>query len=163
MKLKYYLEENNISYAAFAEMIGASSPMTAYRYAKGLRMPKEEIIAKITQATKGAVKKDDFQRDKKNRYVQNSAPEGGLRSRFGRILWDHLNAPLEFEDKSFDESSTEHPLPVARALAELPDRVKVTKTHYFLDGKPTRMREIIEIANKMRKQRGLSEILYPST
>ena len=162
MKLKQYLEENEISYAQFAEMIGAASPMTAYRYAKGLRKPKEEILQQIIQATKGIVNREDFLRDKKNRYIQNSAVEGGKRTRIGKKLWDHLNASLEFEDKDYKEESLDHPLPVARALAELPERVKITKTQYYLDGKPTHMREIIAIANQRRKKRGLSEIFYPN-
>ncbi len=72
MKLKQYLEENEISYAQFAEMIGAASPMTAYRYAKGLRKPKEEILQQIIQATKGIVNREDFLRDKKNRYSHSN-------------------------------------------------------------------------------------------
>lgn len=160
MTLNDYLELNNISYARFSEMIGAASPMTAYRYAKGLRRPKGEVLDKIIQVTHGKVKVGDFHKNK-NQYVQNAAEKGGIKGGKGSNLWDHLNASLEFEHKDFDENSSIHSLPVALALQELSVRVEYRKEQFYLDGKPTRISEIIDFANKRRKERGLIEIFYP--
>ncbi|MDP1723909.1 MAG: hypothetical protein Q8L85_04330 [Alphaproteobacteria bacterium] len=162
MTLNDYLELNNISYARFSEMIGAASPMTAYRYAKGLRKPKGEVLEKIIKVTHGKVVIGNSHKNNKNQYVRNAAEKGGIKGGKGSDLWVHLNAPLEFEHKDFDENSSIHSLPVSLALQELGVRIDYRKKQFYLDGKPTRIREIIDFANKRRKERGLIEIFYPS-
>ena len=69
MTLNDYLELNNISYARFSEMIGAASPMTAYRYAKGLRKPKGEVLEKIIKVTQGKVVIGNSHKNNKNQYT----------------------------------------------------------------------------------------------
>lgn len=162
MTLNDYLELNNISYARFSEMIGAASPMTAYRYAKGLRKPKGEMLEKIMKATHGKVVIGNSHKNNKNQYVCNATEKGGIKGRKSSDLWVHLNASLEYEYKDFDENSSMHSLPVSLALKELGVRAEYQKQQFYLDGKPTRIRELIDFANKRRKKRGLIEIFYPS-
>lgn len=59
MRLKQYLDNNGISGAEFARMIGTSQ-VTVHRYTKGLRFPYPETIAKIHKATKGKVTVRDW-------------------------------------------------------------------------------------------------------
>ena len=59
MKLKRYLDENAISDAEFAEIIGVHQT-TVSRYVRGLRIPKHAHIRQIMLATGGQVTANDF-------------------------------------------------------------------------------------------------------
>jgi transcriptional regulator with XRE-family HTH domain len=59
MKLSDYLEKERISQSEFAELIG-STPTTISRLAHGTQNPSWTTMLKITQATKGKVKPNDF-------------------------------------------------------------------------------------------------------
>jgi transcriptional regulator with XRE-family HTH domain len=59
MKLETYLAGNGISIAAFAEVIRTSHEAVR-RYALGERVPRPEIMARISKATNGAVTANDF-------------------------------------------------------------------------------------------------------
>jgi transcriptional regulator with XRE-family HTH domain len=60
MKLKPYLADAGLSYAAFARMIGVDDARTVQRYAEGLRHPRPAIMMRILTATNGEVTANDF-------------------------------------------------------------------------------------------------------
>ena len=60
MKLNEYLASSGLTLAEFAQKIGVFGPQTVWRYTKGGRIPKPEIIARIAAATNGAVTANDF-------------------------------------------------------------------------------------------------------
>lgn len=60
MRLSEFLENNDISVAEFARLIGVKSRATVYRYAEGLRIPDEVVMPKIFSATNGKVTANDF-------------------------------------------------------------------------------------------------------
>ena len=59
MTLDQYLVKNDISTAAFAELIGAAFE-TVRRYRHGERIPEPEYMARIYDATGGDVAANDF-------------------------------------------------------------------------------------------------------
>jgi len=59
MKLTDYLAGHNISDADFAASIGVSR-QSVHRYKTGDRAPEWPVLAKIRDATDGAVTADDF-------------------------------------------------------------------------------------------------------
>tara|TARA_R110000782_G_C14752817_1_gene407371 strand:- start:328 stop:525 length:198 start_codon:yes stop_codon:yes gene_type:complete len=59
MKLKDYLNLEEISYNDFAETINVSS-RTVYRYVNGEVIPLPDAIESIYYATKGSVSPNDF-------------------------------------------------------------------------------------------------------
>ena len=58
MDLNEYLPRHKITEAKFAEQIGTSQP-TVNRMRKG-QLPSKELMVAIFEATKGAVRADDF-------------------------------------------------------------------------------------------------------
>lgn len=61
MQLKQFLSERNLTHTAFAKVIGVTTK-TAWRYAHGERIPRPNIMARIVEATGGAVTERDFYR-----------------------------------------------------------------------------------------------------
>ena len=59
MFLGDYLERNGIKKTRFAEKIGVTHE-SVRRYVSGKRFPKRDILARIEEATTGAVTYDDF-------------------------------------------------------------------------------------------------------
>jgi len=59
MKLATYLENNEISDAAFARQIGVERQAVG-RYKSGDRFPEKPILLKIYEVTAGAVTANDF-------------------------------------------------------------------------------------------------------
>lgn len=59
MTLSEYLRQHDLTAASFAERIGVAT-MTVCRYAKGQRIPRRAIMARIVAATGGAVGPQDF-------------------------------------------------------------------------------------------------------
>ncbi len=59
MKLAEYLRENGLSLAAFAAEVGVSEAAMS-RYAAGKRVPRKQILQRITAATGGKVRPDDM-------------------------------------------------------------------------------------------------------
>lgn len=55
-----WLESNLVSDAAFARAIGVRSRMTVTRYRRGEQVPRPEIMARIVEATGGAVLPNHF-------------------------------------------------------------------------------------------------------
>ena len=60
MDLNQYFVERNESAEAFAERIGIASRQTIYRYRTGRRIPPNDVLVRIEQATDGAVTANDF-------------------------------------------------------------------------------------------------------
>ena len=58
MKLRTYLDQHRISASEFARLINVRR-MTVHRYL-GDRVPRPEILKRITEATNGAVTANDF-------------------------------------------------------------------------------------------------------
>ena len=63
MTLKAYLTAQGLTYEAFAKRIGAANASTVWRYANGKRIPRRAIMHRITEATGGAVRAQDFYED----------------------------------------------------------------------------------------------------
>lgn len=61
MTLEHWCIKNGISDADLARMIGVQR-MSAYRYRKGQRVPRPAIVARIVEATGGAVTVSDLYR-----------------------------------------------------------------------------------------------------
>lgn len=59
MKLQEYLEFKKIKQAAFAKLVGVSA-QNITRYARGQRIPDDQIMPLIFLATDGAVSPNDF-------------------------------------------------------------------------------------------------------
>lgn len=59
MKLKEWLEENNISRWKFAHIIGVT-PIVVYNIINGKNYPRYEILIKIKKATDGQVTLGDY-------------------------------------------------------------------------------------------------------
>ena len=59
MDLRRYLDARNIPITAFAETLGVSV-QAVHRYLNGERLPRPDVMMRIKQATKGAVRPDDF-------------------------------------------------------------------------------------------------------
>lgn len=55
MQLRDYLTANNLSYGAFAKLIGAKNGRTVHRYVTGDRRPRRDMIKAILRATDGQV------------------------------------------------------------------------------------------------------------
>jgi transcriptional regulator with XRE-family HTH domain len=60
MTLSEYLATEKITYAAFAERIGAGHARTVERYAKGQRTPDGDMLRTIFDKSDGAVTPNDF-------------------------------------------------------------------------------------------------------
>ena len=60
MRLASYLAEAGITAEAFAAQIGVSHRAVVGRYAKGQRIPRPRVMAKIGDATGGAGQPNDF-------------------------------------------------------------------------------------------------------
>lgn len=60
MQLQTYLEEEGITYTAFAKRIGTKHARTVERYAKGQRYPRPRMMAAIRRETAEKVTADDF-------------------------------------------------------------------------------------------------------
>lgn len=59
MTLAEFLSSNGLSHSAFAERVGVSQ-VAVTRYALGHRVPRPEVLARIREATRGAVTANDF-------------------------------------------------------------------------------------------------------
>lgn len=59
MELRAYLDEKNIAPAAFAATLGVSAA-ALYRYMARERLPRRDVMAKITEKTAGKVQPNDF-------------------------------------------------------------------------------------------------------
>lgn len=59
MLLRQYLDDRQLTYAAFAALIGVST-QAIHRYAVGDRVPRREVMRKISCVTKGLVQPNDF-------------------------------------------------------------------------------------------------------
>lgn len=59
MKLQNWIDDNNHNLASFSKEIDVSIPAVR-RYCVGDRVPRPEIMARITTATAGAVTANDF-------------------------------------------------------------------------------------------------------
>jgi transcriptional regulator with XRE-family HTH domain len=59
MRLRQYLSDGDITFAAFAALIGVST-QAVHRYAMGERMPRREIMERIRLASRGKVQPNDF-------------------------------------------------------------------------------------------------------
>ncbi len=59
MKLQAWLTENQTSVNDFAESIGVSR-QALHRYLTGARIPKQDVLARISKATAGKVTANDF-------------------------------------------------------------------------------------------------------
>lgn len=59
MTLSDYLETHDLNAAAFAKKIGVTTA-TIWRYARGHRIPRKAVMARIVEATGGAVQPQDF-------------------------------------------------------------------------------------------------------
>lgn len=68
MKLRPYLDEQNITPADFARMIKVE-PASVHRYLTGERIPRMEILGRIIQVTRGAVQANDFFASAQSRQV----------------------------------------------------------------------------------------------
>ncbi len=63
MQLAEYLKQKNLTYAAFAYLLGMTSTaaaMNVCRYVKGTRKPRPAVAAKIVAVTKGRVTLNDL-------------------------------------------------------------------------------------------------------
>ena len=63
MKLADYLEEKELTYAVFAQMLGMTSSaasMNICRYINGTRRPRPTVANKIVEVTKGRVTLKDL-------------------------------------------------------------------------------------------------------
>jgi transcriptional regulator with XRE-family HTH domain len=63
MKLSDWLKENRWQGKQFAEMIGVSEALVSL-LRRGHRTPTKEVLLRITKATNGKVKANDFVYDK---------------------------------------------------------------------------------------------------
>ncbi len=61
MDLRKYLAEQKITHAAFAREVGCKDT-TLYRYLKGHRFPRPNMLQRIVHLTQGAVTANDFAR-----------------------------------------------------------------------------------------------------
>lgn len=59
MKLKTYLESNNIPERVFSDLIGVTL-VSVNRYIKGTRIPDRVVMQRIAQVTGGKVMPNDF-------------------------------------------------------------------------------------------------------
>jgi hypothetical protein len=59
MKLRAYLDEKDESPSVFAAGLSIST-QALYRYMSGERVPRRDVMARITAATNGAVQPNDF-------------------------------------------------------------------------------------------------------
>ena len=59
MTLDQYLADNGITSVAFAETLGVDQS-SVHRMRKAGQVPSREIMARIFEETKGAVRADDF-------------------------------------------------------------------------------------------------------
>lgn len=57
--LSAYLQQNNVSYEAFAARLGVSA-MSVSRWARGQNFPRKETLQRIKQETGGLVTPDSF-------------------------------------------------------------------------------------------------------
>ena len=60
MKLETWLSGSNKTIAQFRKELGVSSIATTYRYLRGERIPRPEIMRRISEITNGQVTPDDF-------------------------------------------------------------------------------------------------------
>lgn len=164
MKLEHYLEKHEISTDRFAEMINVSNRMTVYRYIKGKRIPRPEIMNRIIEATQGNVGAEDFfisgSINKKQKTPYNTVSEKN------NIILDSLDEEFseEYEINVIYKASklnlTEH---TVKALNELGKRAEYKNNKFYLDERPTTLKLIFYHANELRIRRGIIPLYYPST
>ena len=59
MRLNQYLDDHDLTYAAFGQLVGVSTQAIA-RYATGERIPRRAVMQRIACVTKGLVQPNDF-------------------------------------------------------------------------------------------------------
>lgn len=59
MKLETYMAQHGLTDAEMASRIGVSVP-AIHRYRTGQRIPRDKIMVRIAETTKGAVQANDF-------------------------------------------------------------------------------------------------------
>jgi hypothetical protein len=60
MKFDDYLRLNDLTSAQFGALAGIPAKQTVHNYRRGIRFPSPDNLVRIREATKGAVKADDF-------------------------------------------------------------------------------------------------------
>lgn len=58
--LAQFRRDNRLTAEQFAERIKVKSPITIYRYEKGLRVPRPKVMSRITLETGGKLTANDF-------------------------------------------------------------------------------------------------------
>jgi transcriptional regulator with XRE-family HTH domain len=62
MQLAAYLSQNGLTVPKFGREVGVPNRQTMYQYAKGMRFPPPDVLARIADKTGGKVTADDFVR-----------------------------------------------------------------------------------------------------
>ncbi len=60
MQLNEYLASRGLTVPKFGQRVGVHNRQTMYQYAKGIRFPPPDVLARIRNATDGVVTADDF-------------------------------------------------------------------------------------------------------
>lgn len=72
MQLTEYLSKNGLTVPKFGLRVGVPNRQTMYQYAKGIRFPPPEVLARIREETGGTVTADDFVRHHMSRRPDNA-------------------------------------------------------------------------------------------
>ena len=62
MQLAAYLSKQGLTVPKFGREVGVPNRQTMYQYAKGIRFPPPDVLARISEKTAGEVTADDFVR-----------------------------------------------------------------------------------------------------
>ncbi|CAB4141029.1 HTH_XRE domain containing protein [uncultured Caudovirales phage] len=158
MKLREWMDHFGHTVAQIAHRLGCTRG-SLYRYLKGNRVPKGDMIDKITVLTGGFVKPDDF--DKKF-YRDGFFVDPKVAERNAAIddLAKYLDAKLtEHNDQGFVEKLSP---PIQMAVFTLGDRLRWNeKNMFFLDGRVTSLAQMVVAANKILHAQGKAMIFYP--
>lgn len=169
MKLADYLLQNDLSPAEFTRLLGLSSSATIRRYMLGERLPREEILLRIIQATGGKVTREDFisggvsqaviaKKGRQKRFMYCNFSAGFVRSvdeqqlqDFGLEGW-YMHAAAN-ENISF---------PVWQAKQALQCRLEIESNgNLILDGRRVAMKQAIIEANQVLRDLNKPSIYYP--
>ena len=75
--LKYFIEQNNMTYADFAKKIGVS-PSTVSMWMRGINMPRMELLDKIADLFNVEVADLYFDRSKQDEHIKKMREAMGL-------------------------------------------------------------------------------------
>lgn len=165
MKLADWLFEQNLTPEQLRVMLGVKNRSTIKRYLDGDRVPREDVLQKITEITHGRVTHKDILDPSPPRcaaVIIGDNDEARLVFPWSRDVSGQEQAFAEMLQGPREEDCLSNP--VDEALRVLGARARFTdRGRFLLDGRPTDAQRVVRAANQLLRNRHEPLIAYPGS